>query len=243
MRFIKGLLLILFVFSFSNLFSEDLIVNDNFSTMENWQPAPGSYGSWKIINGRLVQEDVSPGLAKINRYVPQSGVMQYEFDVLYVDHGDDAYGAFGIHVFVNKPAKGISWGNGRSFLLWITFDPEVYGGTGFRAQCYKSENHSTMDEISTSEYYAKGGFEIPVSFVLDNIKYIYLEPEFLLKKPVKLSFIIDSNKGIIIFKDPLIPNWEWSFVIGESIPEGSYISLRTSSLSVSFDNFKVIKLK
>jgi hypothetical protein len=238
MKSLKIVLVLLFVLT-NICFAEQVVLNDNFNSMGSWK---ATNGDWEIVSGRLAQLSVTDGMAKINCPVEQSGVMVYEFDVEYIDHGDDQYGAFGIHINIENPAAGRSWGNGESFLLWVTYDPEVYGGTGFRAQCYESENSSEMDEITTSNMYSKGGYEIPETTTVNNVQYVYLDPAYL-EYPIKIKLTIDSNKGTVVLTDPLIPNWEYYFNIGQSIPDGSYISLRTSSLSVSFDNFKVTKIR
>ncbi len=241
MKSLKLVLVLLFVFSYV-CFGQQVIVNESFYSMGDWKPAPENYGDWQIVNGRLAQLSVTAGMAKVNSPVIQSGIMQYEFDVQYIAHGNDQHGAFGIHINIDNPANGISWGNGKSFLLWITYDPEVYAGTGLMAQCYKSEGNSVMDEITTSDMYEKGGFEIPETTTVNKVEYVYIDTSYL-DNPIKISLIIDSNTGTVYVKDPLIPNWEWYFEIGEPIPDGSYISLRTSSLAVSFDNFKVTQIK
>ncbi len=241
MKCLKMVLVLLFVIS-SVCFGQQVIMYESFNTMGNWKPAPENYGDWQIVNGRLAQLSVTSGMAKINSPVMQSGVMQYEFDVKYIDHGNDEYGAFGIHINIDDPADGISWGNGKSFLLWVTYDPEVYAGTGFRAQCYKSITNSIMDEVTTSDMYQKDGFEIPETNTVDKVKYVYLDASYL-DNAITIKVTIDSSTGTVILTDPLIPNYEWYFEIGESIPEGSYISLRTSSLAVSFDNVTVTQVK
>ena len=86
------------------IFSQTVLVNDDFNSMNGWR---ASYGNWKIVDGRLAQLSTTAGKAKIDRYVPQSGLMQYEFNVHYIDGGLDSYAGFGIHVFIDKPAKGI----------------------------------------------------------------------------------------------------------------------------------------
>jgi hypothetical protein len=235
-------ILVMFIFGISG-FSQEVLVNDDFNTMGNWKPAPEGYGNWVIQDGRLAQLDVNPGMAKINLYVPQSGIMQYEFDVQYIDHGDDNFGAFGLHVFIKDPSQTVSWGSGKSYLLWLTVDPDIYEDTGVRTQIYKSTNNITMDHIKTCSIYPEGeGFPVVEELTVDNVTYVYVCQE-ILEKPLKIKLVIDSSTGNVTFYDPLIPNWVWEVNIGEPIPEGSYISLRTNSVALSFDNFTVIKLK
>ena len=215
------------------IFSQTVLVNDDFNSMNGWK---ASYGNWKIVDGRLAQLSTTAGKAKIDRYVPQSGLMQYEFNVHYIDGGLDSYAGFGIHVFIDKPAKGISWGDGKSFLLWITYDPKAYGGTGMYGQVYKSETNSYM--------YLKKGYhqEIPVKIQIGGKDYVYLDPAYA-KYNIPIKFTVDSATGAVKLYDPLIPNWVWKFSLGGPLPKGSYVSLRSNSLALSFDNFKVTKLK
>ena len=109
------------------IFSQTVLVNDDFSSMNGWK---ASYGNWKIVDGRLAQLSTTAGKAKIDRYVPQSGLMQYEFNVHYIDGGLDNYAGFGIHVFIDKPAKGISWGDGNHFFCGL---PTIRKHTAERA--------------------------------------------------------------------------------------------------------------
>ncbi len=229
----KVLVLALFLIVTPFLFSQTVLVNDNFNTMSGWTPA---YGNWKIVDGRLAQLNTKAGKAKISRYVPQSGLMQYEFNVRYIDGGEDQYAGFGIHVFVSKPHKGLAWGEGRSFLLWVTYDPKAYDGTGFYGQVYKSVTSSYM-------YLMKGyHIEIPQSIKVGGKVYVYLDPKYV-NYNIPIKFTIDSNTGDVKIYDPLIPNWVWKFNLGGPVPKGSYVTLRTNSLAVSFDDFKVTKLR
>ena len=215
------------------IFSQTVLVNDDFSTMSGWKPA---YGNWKIMNGRLAQLDTKAGKAKIDRYVPQSGLIQYQFDVHYIDGGLDRYAGFGIHVLVDKPHGGFAWGNGKSFLLWVTYDPKAYDGTGFYAQTYRSESNSYM-------YLMKGyHIEIPEKITIGGKTYTYLDPKYA-SYDIPIKFTIDTTTGDVKVYDPLIPNWVWKFNLGGPLAPGSYVTFRTNSLAVSFDNFKVTKLR
>jgi hypothetical protein len=129
------------------LVAQTLANTDFTSGMGGWT---GSNGTWAARDGRLVQSDVNGAMTKAVIKVPQSGVMRYEFDVKYVTGAEqDGQGAFGIHVFADSVLPGKSWGNGKSILFWVTFDPKAYGidplgGTAFYGQVYKSANEITM---------------------------------------------------------------------------------------------------
>lgn len=167
------------------------------------------------------------GMAQAYMRLPQSGIMQYEFDVKYVDGGQDMFGAFGFHIGIDKPARGKSWGNGKSYLLWLTFDPKAYGGSGVYGQAYRSKSHSVMDMLHNPTAY-----EVPMS----RLKDINLNRMAQYALPVKVR--IDYDTGRVKVWDPVIPNYYYKFSLGGPI-RGGYVSARTNSLAVSFGNFKL----
>ena len=179
-----------------------------------------AHGDWKIVNGRLYQNDLKAGLAKMNLPVPQAGKMLYEFTVRYEDGFDDAHGGFGIHVFADKVYNGASWGSGDSYLLWLNYDENAKGiTTGLSAQVYKSITHSKMELLADYDLNQYVG-ALAGNFLDVNI-------------PVKI--IIDGNNGDVKIYDPVDPSWVYKFNLGNTSPlSGKYISLRTNSLSVSF---------
>ncbi|HUZ17647.1 MAG TPA: hypothetical protein VMV68_04630 [Spirochaetia bacterium] len=188
-----------------------------------------SYGDWQMTGGRLYQDSVTNHLAKANFQVPQSGIMEYDFNIRYQAGGfEDHMGGFGIQVFVDQPYSGMSWGNGTSYLLWLNYDEHpTYGGAGFRAQVYKSTSDTDMTLMP--------GYDIA------------LDPAYLTQQnastiiPVKIT--INSNTGEVLVKDPTRDNWEYAFNLGSSLGTGAAIALRTNSLSVSFGDLKVTKIQ
>ena len=196
-------------------------------SMDGWTAA---YGDWKMSGGRLVQSSTRAGMAQAYMRLPQSGIMQYEFDVKYIDGGQDMFGAFGFHIGIDKVAKGKSWGNGKSFLLWLTFDPKTYGGSGVYGQAYYSETSSMMDMIHRPTAY-----QLP----MDRLKDINLDRMAMYSLPVKVR--VNYNTGEVKVWDPVIPNYYYRFSLGGPIRGGSYISVRTNSLAASFGNFKVTR--
>ena len=99
-----------------------------------------AYGEWVQLETSVKQLNDDTGLAKLNLEVSQKGKIRYDFTVKYIKGGyEDLMGGFGVHLFVDKPHNGISWGNGQSYLLWLNYDDNAtYGGKGFRAQVYKT---------------------------------------------------------------------------------------------------------
>jgi hypothetical protein len=200
------------------------MAKDTFSSMGRWQPAAGK---WVVKSGGLYQMDAEEPLAKINRAVSQSGAMQYEFDVKYVDGGQDGHAGFGIHVFVDKAHNGRSWGNGESILLWLNYDVNTEDKThyGFRAQVYKSLSHARMELME--DY----NIRIPTS----SLKREYLG----LTIPVKIKLFPDT--GEVRVYNPARKNYYYRFYLPgfATGARGSYISLRTNSLAVMFDDVVV----
>jgi hypothetical protein len=185
----------------------------------------GAVGDWTLENGRLHQRDTRQHMAKINFQVPQRGPMEYRFDVQYEDGGiEDQMGGFGIHVFVDEPFPGRSWGNGNSYLLWVNYDPEAtYGKQGFTAQVYNSSNFFTMQLLPA--YQMK----------LDTA--MLTRENLSLTIPVRIQ--INGKTGLVKVYDPRREGYYYKFRLPEAPMRGSHIALRTNSLAVSFDNLNV----
>jgi hypothetical protein len=133
-------------------------------------------------------------------------------------------GGFGIHIFVDDAHNGKSWGNGKSYLLWLNYDEKpTYGGAGFRAQVYKSEGHSKMRLLE--------GYDVPLNPKVLTVKNLDLVV------PVKIQ--VDGRSGLVKVWDPSRPGTYVRFYLDDSPGRGRYISLRTNSLAVSFDNLKI----
>jgi hypothetical protein len=189
-----------------------------------------SYGSWVGINGRLYQNDVNNPLAKINFQIPQSGTMEYDFNVRYQGGGfTDRKGGFGIQIFVDKAFNGKSWGDGNSYLLWLNYDEHpTYGGAGFRAQIYRSTSNVDMTLVP--------GYDIalnPSVLARGNVSQIV---------PVKI--VVNGNTGGVKVYDPTKSTpYYYAFTLPTAPGSGGYVALRTNSLSVSFGGMKVTKLQ
>lgn len=208
-------------------------------------------GAWSVRDGRLVQSDVVSGMTKAFIKVPQSGVMRYEFDVLYVGGAEqDGYGAFGIHVFADNLIPTKSWGNGKSILFWVTFDPKAYGvdskgGTAFYGQIYKSTSNVDMAKFP--------GMYSHIAIPADSpgtggpwMTWVYPQGNFKIPNPnvpVKVKIDVDVSAGEAKVWDPVYTDYYYRVPLDKSIVKGDYIVLRTSSVALSFDNIKVTKLK
>ena len=185
-------------------------------------------GDWQLRGNRLLQADEMAPRAKINMRMPQAGEMEYSFDVRYVGGAEDLHAAFGAHIYMDRPAsEAKSWGNGDSYLLWLTYDPTAYGGSGAYAQVYKSTSSVDMrlHEYAGIPFH----IEIPASYLtgvtMDNLDEIVL--------PVRIR--VNAN-GNISVKDPVEPGLWWAFTVGEALTNGAWVGLRTSSAALSFGN-------
>jgi hypothetical protein len=207
-------------------FAQTVVLEQSFSSSTM---LPKSHGDWEIKGGRLYQSDVDEPLAKINVAARQSGEMQYEFTVRYEGGGfADLMGGFGIQIFVDKAWDGMSWGNGKSFLLWLNYDPmPVYGPKGFTAQVYKSVSETKMDLVG--------------EFDLNRFAYLLSAANMNAAIPARIK--IDGNTGSVWVEDPTLAGFGYRFSLGGSLGTGNYVALRTNSLAMSFDNLKVSKLK
>jgi hypothetical protein len=207
------------------------IVDNDFSG-----PLPASWikaaGSWQVKDGKLVQADSGENMAVLNIPCQQSGVMQYEFDLEYVDGFQDGYGGFGIHILVSDPSRGRAWGDGTSGLLWLAMDNLTYG-SGIFAQAYASTSLTRMGLYPPRPIADGFEFRLPDQ---------YVQPEYLsVTIPVKI--VVDIPGGEIRLYDPLDMNTYYAFSVTIPISSGSYFAFRTNSLAAKFDNLKITKLE
>ena len=137
-------------------------------------------------------------------------------------------GGFGVHIAVDEATDGRSWGNGRSHLLWLNYDEgPSYGSRGFMAQVYKSESPSAMSLV--------GEFNL-------NRFARFLSAQNA-DVTVKVRIKVNSETGSVWLEDPTLPGYGYTFSLGGRVGTGTYVSLRTNSLSLSFDNLNVTRLK
>jgi hypothetical protein len=237
MRWLKFLLVVVFLFTAVFAFSERTLVYDSFDStaLTRWMPVSGN---WKVIHGRLVQTDAREKMAMITIPANQSGIILYEFDVKYVTGGADNYAGFGIHICTNSPSKSRSWGNGKSLLGWITWDPKAYGYPGGFLHVYESSGATNMSlsrKVFPSGDIMKHGDLMPISPEYLRTKYL----EY--KIPIKIR--INTRTGAGRFYDPFAPDrYYYRFSLGAPISSGDYFTFRTNSLSVSVDNVRITKL-
>ena len=231
--------LALSVLSVGTVFAQSVVADDNFSSLGSWQAAGGA---WKA-DGRLVQGDAQAPIAQIRRQLPQSGVYEMNFTIAYAAGGyknmqealQGKYRAgFGVHIGIDKASPGRSWGNGKSYLLWVNLDTLVPRNSphfGLRGQVYQSRSDVDMTLMD------KNNVEImPITAA---INYLGKIPGQAF--PVRL--VINTNDGEIRVYDPADPSYYYYFYLDPKLLKGSWVSLRTSKLSAAFNNFKVTKIR
>ena len=180
-----------------------------------------AYGKWAVVGDRLYQNDLKAGMARVDIPAPQAGLMVYKFNVRYEDGGtDDMHAGFGIHIFVDKPASGKAWGNGKSYLLWLNYDENAKVITnGLSAQIYKSLTNSKMELVAD----------------IDLNDYTYLLTEDLLDMVIPFKMVVNGFNGDVKIYDPTDSNYVYKFNLGNKAPlTGQFISLRTNSMGISF---------
>ncbi|HUX14707.1 MAG TPA: hypothetical protein VMW87_16895 [Spirochaetia bacterium] len=226
--------------------AQTVLQQDNFSSMSGWQVGSST---WAAQGGRLVQSDAQAPMARIDRALNQGGSYQISFNVQYVGGGYmnqmdlqnmSFHGGFGIHIGVDQADLGnVSWGNGKSYLLWLNLDtrpqtaknyPQHYG---FRAQVYESTSNSVMDLVPGLNVDIPAALGISLQDLLNYVQSVGLTTIV----PIKIQ--VNTNTGRIMVQDPTAPTLWYYFDLPASKLAGKYISFRTNSLAVSFGNFVV----
>ena len=237
MKWLNVFLVLLLVISAAAAFADNNVLSDNFSSgsLGKWKPLSGK---WKIIDGKLTQVDTSEKMAMIVVPGQQSGKVLYQFDVEYIGGGEDDYAGFGFHICINKPSSERSWGNGKSLLGWVAWDPEVYGPPGGFIQIYESKSNIKMGlytKVFPDYDPIKYGNLLPISEEYLDVKYLDY------RIPVKI--MIDTSTGKGKFYDPLAPDdYYYDFDLGGPIKPGDYFAFRTNSVSLSLDNVSITSM-
>jgi hypothetical protein len=192
------------------------------NSIPDYQPASGS---WAVSGNRLYQNDAAARLAKVNINAPQSGPMLYEFNARYESGAEDGHGGFGLHVFGDRSYPSVSWGSGRSFLLWLNYDENPGNSRiprGLSAQIYQSLTNSRMDLLES----------------VDLNEYTPLLTQENLASEVPFRITVDGNTGEVRVYDPTDANLEsyrYFYIDGKDIPlRGDWVALRTNGMRLSF---------
>jgi hypothetical protein len=238
MKVSKCMLVVLFVGVAFFAFTAPVSVNDTFSrsSLGQWRPVSGD---WRIMGGKLVQADPNEKMAVILIPVSQSGVMRYQWELNYRGGGEDDYAGFGVHVCVSNPSFRRSWGQGRSLLGWVTWDPGAYGAPGAFIQVYESRGPVNMGlhrRVYPGTDIMRYGNLVPVAGD-------YLNAEYL-QYTVPMKLELDTRTGQGRFYDPFDPDrYYFPFDLGGPVQPGDYFAFRTNSVSVAIDNVRIERIR
>ncbi|MFP3042410.1 hypothetical protein LQZ19_11395 [Treponema primitia] len=180
-------------------------------------------GRWGFIVDRLFQNDTAAPLAKVNFRVPQSGAMEYVFNIRYEGGAEDGHGGVGIHIFSDTAYDGASWGCGHSYLLWLNYDEKPISRdipAGLSAQVYRSFTNSRMELVQSIS-------------LKDYEKFLTFENK---DKPVSFRIEAYGNTGDIRVYDPTDEGRYYMIKVNSrDVPlKGDWVALRTNGLKASF---------
>jgi hypothetical protein len=225
------MLLILFAQGYA-LYGQELF-RDEFRIAGEWRNA---HGKWSVTDGALVQEDGKDRITHIARIVKQDGVMEYEFECLYLGGLEDGYGVFGIHILVDKPSGRRSWGINRSYLLWITFDPRAY----IRSDCFFLQVYESTGNTRMRLLHGWKGDAFPLDpGILSPTRF---EQTASSGTPITFRVRIDTRNGTGRFYNPIEPGTYFPFDLETALHDGMYIAFRTNSISIAILSVAVRKL-
>ena len=116
------------------------IVQSGFSSSEP------DVGSWEISRDRAIQSDSDAYFAKLALPARQGGEpILYSFRVRSLD--DSGWVGVGLHLFVSDVEKRRGYGMGKSLLVWLTRDPDVYKNEFTYLQLYRSDDDVNMGRV------------------------------------------------------------------------------------------------
>ncbi len=116
------------------------------SVKDGFDQAVPRLGSWERESDLVRQTDSGQYFAKIMVPVVQTmDPMRFAFKARSTGKG---WVGVGIHVYVSKSRTFEGYGNGESFLIWLTYDPVHYRKDKTRIQIYRSRTDIDMEMIA-----------------------------------------------------------------------------------------------
>jgi hypothetical protein len=181
------------------------------------------HGDWEIVGNRVYQNDTNTSIAKAWLEYPQKGVVEYNFNVRFEEgFFDDGHAGFGLHIFVDKPSKGFSWGEGKSYLIWLNYDKNPVSDEipkGLSAQVYRSDANWAMELLKS--YSLSAMEKVMMSYPMDTL--------------VPIRIVADGRTGMLKVYDPVNPSIYYPIKLdNKRALEGKYVTLRTNSGAFSF---------
>lgn len=120
-----------------------------FSQSQLLDPAEGRVvrGTWRFPEaGRTLQDDPAERFGKLElRYAQDSRPVLYRMIGRARDSG---WAGLGLHIAVNAVERPAGYGHGRSILVWLTRDAEVYGTDATFLEVYVSYDDVTMNRVA-----------------------------------------------------------------------------------------------
>jgi hypothetical protein len=113
--------------------------------LEGFEDAFTGRGVWKVAKDTAEQTDPKEYYSKLVAPLGQ-GAKIYHYEFSARSEGSGLVG-FGLHVFVRSAETHEGWGEGRSILVWLTYDTLHYGSEPTRLQIYRSLGNSYMEMI------------------------------------------------------------------------------------------------
>ncbi len=106
-------------------------------------------GDWSVTGSRAVQADSDAFFAKLAVPAVQSDKpVLYSFRVRTLD--PEGWVGVGLHFFVSDVDKRRGYGMGKSLLVWLTRDPDVYKTQFTYLQLYRSDDDINMGRVLDS---------------------------------------------------------------------------------------------
>jgi hypothetical protein len=210
----------------------------------NWNTGSGD---WRVYLGGIRQDDTENRMARIDRRAAQSGNVEISFTVRYRGGGladgivGQYHAGFGVHLGVDSLPPRVSWGANDSYLLWLNLDTrrdtrmDASEHYGFRGQVYRAPSNSQMSLTGLNVDLISALNSAGIDFSVNDLT-------GYLNRTVPIRIRVNYDTGRVMVNDPTAPStWFW-FDLDPAVLDGSYMSLRTNSLSVSFSDITVRRL-
>ena len=117
------------------------------TVLSGFSKGSGEYGSWSASANRASQSDGSLFYAKY--VIP---LTQTQAQVLYTFSGrvsGSGYVGYGLHFFATGNTGADGYGFGKSYLVWLTRDPDYYGSNNTYLQVYESFDDVKMIQVAS----------------------------------------------------------------------------------------------
>ena len=105
-------------------------------------------GDWTVDSSKITQTDAGQFFAKFQIPLAQSASQTlYSFTAKAAGSG---YSGYGLHFFASNDKTGEGYGFGKSYLVWVTSDPDFYKTSAPYIQIYESFNDGRMVPLASA---------------------------------------------------------------------------------------------